>query len=1010
MEGRTQESRSYVDPSYIGDGNPGSLGGGTYTNTSSDPTVQDWENIFGPAARDIKPDYQRHKRHQRWHLPDALVGSNPFIADRIDGLITDATNSPFTSVILPYMYVENPDRKFKWNSMSYDEGLATRVPYESAARVLTQTKRSNSAYIVRHGMAIRMEHNFMMSPKGREDFQNQLRQLVGSIQYSNDLDVHVALITAPSYAKQWAEKYQSVDKTPAQICREFVDLFGFVQKNPNALDILIEESKAVLTLWGSPPPSFMLCNSKLTFQLQMNPDRTNYVSQGPDGVARLRDGPNLSSFRGLSIVNSRAFSMETGAPPRDIMRRRVRVAEYYRIPPQGANTRWEVQLYDESRDTFFSLRKEDLNRLAGLEAAHTITHQLPPDEEISYEDYIARGADFGNAVHVLFPTVANPEARFVKPGQYVLDTGLPDRWSATQTQINNLANQIYAGPNLRRHHYKTVLELLGIGGRLHPNARAVYAPLPVTASSLQACGWVFAHTALFENTCSLLWLKVPVPEDLMREGVLPFLFPGGAAARDVAIQSWAETRENPMCPYQSVMIIALVASLHPVTHVRQRLQAALRDARVSHGGLRSLAARFARACLQPRPAAAGRPFAPATRIQMARVLEECVLQAFRPVIASGTSEAAMIYDQWPDEMQDGAPITHWANVSETHGLLSDPAVEQAYEAHPNYNWNNIPPITGHDLGDLNENQVLVAFLLCATQRFFRDQWELFPQHIPYLDVIGEDNEDYEYVIVRPCIEHNMLGIILARGGGPSQLGATLWGQTELSCYDDSYYGTWGLSYKYHTRALVFNERNLIRLWDVCYDGYNGGKDDTAVRWAEEAPGMDRAFNNSVTDMSVPYTGPSLMVMRFKVDRNARDYRVNWPSPIVFHDKHLNNDEPPRLSPDPESIYVLQDATMRVFNSDTYREQYRAYLNRMPDFSYFHQVRKPPGQASVDMETSQNALAFQGTYRIRYLDGARPMEEINGSGHHGPDYIGCAAVRAGKGSKPAMGPPQPMRMV
>ena len=41
-----------------------------------------------------------------------------------------------------------------------------------------------------------------------------------------------------------------------------------------------------------------------------------------------------------------------GAPPRDIMRRRVRVAEYYRIPPQGANTKWEVQLYDESRDTW----------------------------------------------------------------------------------------------------------------------------------------------------------------------------------------------------------------------------------------------------------------------------------------------------------------------------------------------------------------------------------------------------------------------------------------------------------------------------------------------------------------------------------------------------------------------------------------------------------------------------------------------------------------------------------
>ena len=96
--------------------------------------MQAYENVFGPAARDIKFDTQRQKRHQRWHLPDALKGASPFLTDRVDGLITDATNSPFTKTILPYMYMENPDRKIKWNVYSFDEGIASRVPYESAAR------------------------------------------------------------------------------------------------------------------------------------------------------------------------------------------------------------------------------------------------------------------------------------------------------------------------------------------------------------------------------------------------------------------------------------------------------------------------------------------------------------------------------------------------------------------------------------------------------------------------------------------------------------------------------------------------------------------------------------------------------------------------------------------------------------------------------------------------------------------------------------------------------------
>jgi hypothetical protein len=61
--------------------------------------------------------------------------------------------------------------------------------------------------------------------------------------------------------------------------REYVDLFGFMQKNVNALDILIEEAKTQLRMWGSPMPDFLLCNSKITFNLQMTPDRTNYVTQ-----------------------------------------------------------------------------------------------------------------------------------------------------------------------------------------------------------------------------------------------------------------------------------------------------------------------------------------------------------------------------------------------------------------------------------------------------------------------------------------------------------------------------------------------------------------------------------------------------------------------------------------------------------------------------------------------------------------------------------------------------------
>ena len=83
--GQTHANRELSHSMYLKDGDPGRMGGGTLTGTSTEPTIEMYENIFGPAGRDVKIDSQRHKRHQRWHLPDALKGSNQYLTDRVDG-------------------------------------------------------------------------------------------------------------------------------------------------------------------------------------------------------------------------------------------------------------------------------------------------------------------------------------------------------------------------------------------------------------------------------------------------------------------------------------------------------------------------------------------------------------------------------------------------------------------------------------------------------------------------------------------------------------------------------------------------------------------------------------------------------------------------------------------------------------------------------------------------------------------------------------------------------------
>ena len=92
------------------------------------------------------------------------------------------------------------------------------------------------------------------------------------------------------------------------------------------------------------------------------------------------------------------------------------------------------------------------------------------------------------------------------------------------------------------------------------------------------------------------------------------------------------------------------------------------------------------------------------------------------------------------------------------------------------------------------------------------------------------------------------------------------------------HGIWGMSYKYNAKAIVMNQKNLIRLWDVAYDGYNGGKDCTHVNWTD-VEGSVAKFKDDTYEINKPYEGASMMVMAFK---NVSDCDP-WPSPIVFHD-------------------------------------------------------------------------------------------------------------------------------
>ena len=657
-------------------------------SSSNEPALKAFQDIFGPQAAHVWDD-ERFRRKKRPHLPDVLKGPNYFMQDRVDGLITDATNSPFTTVILPYLYNDEPDGKLKWTVHNFDEGLASRVPYEAAARTLTQSQEKFKSYLTRHGLAITMEHNFMMSEAGRRNFGYQLQQLVGSIQKTNNLHVHVALLRAPSYMRKVREKYYRDLITMEDDIRQYVNMFGFLQKNTNGLDILIEDGKQLLRGWGGKDPNFLLINSKLTFQLQMNPERTQYITQGPDGVRRLAQGPDIRSYRGINIVHSHSFSLEEGSQPRDLLRRRVRVAEFYLLP----------------------------------DCATT--------------------------------------------------------------------------------------------------------PLPPVAAAMS---------------------------DLSRH------------------------------------------TLH--------------DA-----------------------AAADRPMA------------ECSKGTVRLYDESSDSFISIKYEKIAEQCR-----RFIARANRENALRQDTDV--------------LKRVT-----------------------FAPDRWG-------------------SVLLLRPNVEHHMFSMIMGKGG-LDDLGATMWGQTELSCFDDGQHGVWGMSYKYHASSIVFQERNMLRMYDIAYDGYSAGKDATILDW--DSPEDVNRFIRADNNLSVAYNGPSIVVIPLATSVNS------LPSPLPLG--NLKN------------INMLANAHQLV-TADLFVEDMQGFLGRVEDrIGSEHKDRvtdaisvaydllnmhrnsaaaKCAAAASLENECTVLRVAYSGTY-MHKLDSEATWTEMCGCGHHGPDMVGKASERNGKGLR-ATGMPQAVRIM
>lgn len=192
----------------------------------------------------------------------------------------------------------------------------------------------------------------------------------------------------------------------------------------------------------------------------------------------------------------------------------------------------------------------------------------------------------------------------------------------------------------------------------------------------------------------------------------------------------------------------------------------------------------------------------------------------------------------------------------------------------------------------------------------------------------------------------------------------------------------------HERAIVINERNMHRVWDVSYDGYTNGKGVSIMDWS---PADIKIFKSDQQETGNDFDGKDIIVIPMNMPctqlPSPMPYKVFTPNVAI--QQHVTDDL---------NVEDLNTFTVKFFNKaslndyqPTFQDIMDAVNQKLNIVSALHESRSATSAAMAN-ESTLCRMFYQGTVKYRQ-QGQDTM--VTGCGHHGPDYPGVASVRNGK---------------
>lgn len=225
-----------------------------------------------------------------WDMPEAYEGKSLFLGQTIMDWMWTANQTFYTEVVMPYKVVD--DIFVEWTSWEANAHILTLTPHEAPSRIISQRRNVRRAALVRRGIALQFEHDWVKTLLGRQSFIIGLGQIARSFQETANAEVIRAILHAHHFQQQYVRENGQVKRLDfLDFLRDQRDYFAYFQKQKNGAVLWDIETDRQMYIYHGQADTILVPDRMLTYITYVRPENTDHYLRGDRGPDTIDDIP-----------------------------------------------------------------------------------------------------------------------------------------------------------------------------------------------------------------------------------------------------------------------------------------------------------------------------------------------------------------------------------------------------------------------------------------------------------------------------------------------------------------------------------------------------------------------------------------------------------------------------------------------------------------------------------------------------------------------------------------------